>query len=54
MNDNFDFNNNFQNEITMSEEERKTHKKLFSKLGFAVLVFMLVAQGLSVVVGVVV
>lgn len=54
MNDNFDFNNNFQNEITMSEEERKTHKKLFSKLGFAFLIFMLVAQGLSVVVGVVV
>ena len=49
MNDNFDFSNNPQDEIIMSEEEKKSHKKIFSRLGFALLVFMLVSQGLSVV-----
>ena len=53
MNDNFDFNNNYENEITMSEEERKAHKKVFSKLGLAFFAFMLMSQGLSVVIGVI-
>ena len=48
MNDNFDFSNNPQNEIIMSEEEKKSHKKIFSRLGIAFLVYMLVSQGLSV------
>ena len=53
MNDNFDFNN-YQNEVIMSEEEKKSHKKIFSKLGLAFFAFMLISQGLSIVVGVVV
>ncbi len=54
MNDNFDFNNNYEPEIIMSEEEKKSHKKTFSKLGLAFFAFMLISQGLSIVVGVIV
>ena len=34
MNDNFDFSNGPQNEVTMSDSEKKTHKKIFSKIAF--------------------
>ena len=42
MNDNFDFSNDFNNEINMSEEERKSHKKIFSKLAFGILAYFLI------------
>lgn len=42
-----DFNQS-QNEIIMTEDERKSHKKLFSRLCFAFLAFILIANGLSI------
>lgn len=46
MYDNF---NQQKHEIIMSEDERKSHKKLFSNLCFAYLAFILIANGLSIV-----
>lgn len=52
MNDNFDFTKNPQNEINMTDSERKSHKKIFSRLGFAFLAYLLVSQGISVLAGI--
>ncbi len=52
MNENFnDFNNseNNQNEILMSESEKKAHKSIFSKLCFAFLFYLVFVNGLSIV-----
>lgn len=52
MNENFnDFNNseNNQNEILMSDGEKKAHKGVFSKLCFAFLAYLLLVNVLSVV-----
>lgn len=49
MNDNFDFSNDFNNEINMTEDERKSHKKIFSKLAFGFLVYLLIAQLVSII-----
>ena len=52
MNENFnDFNNseNNQNEILMSESEKKAHKTIFSKLCFAILFYLVFVNGLSIV-----
>ncbi len=54
MNDNFDFSNEFKNEINMTEDEKKSHKRIFSKLAFAFLGYLLIAQILSIVAGVVI
>lgn len=51
MNDNFNFSNGPQNEIYMSDEERKSHKKIFSKLALAFIIYLLVAEVLSLVAG---
>ena len=48
MNDNFDFSNEPQNEIYMSDIERKSHKRIFSKLGFAFLAYLLTSQLVSI------
>ena len=47
MNDSF---NNQPNEIIMSEEERRSHKKGFSKICLAYFFYMLIAEGISFVV----
>ena len=44
MNDNF----NYEPPIIMSDAEKKSHKKIFSKLGFAFLTYMIISQGLSI------
>ena len=51
MNDNFNFSNGPQNEIYMSDEERKSHKKIFSKLALAFVVYLLVSEVLSIAAG---
>ena len=51
MNDNFNFSNGTQNEIYMSDTERKSHKKLFSKLALAFVVYLLVSEVLSIAAG---
>lgn len=48
MNDNFDFPFNSPNEIKMTEGEKKSHKKIFSKICLALFVYLLVSQGLSI------
>ena len=51
MNDNFDFPNNPQEEINMTESEKRSHKKIFSRLGLAFFVYIVLSQGLSIVAG---
>ena len=51
MNDNFDFQNNPQEEINMTENEKRSHKKIFSRLGLAFFVYIVLSQGLSIVAG---
>ncbi len=50
MND-FDFPHEPQNEITMTDSEKRRHKILFTRLCFAFLSFMLISQGLSLLAG---
>ena len=50
MND-FEYPNEPKNEITMTESEKKSHKKVFSKLGFAFLSYLVISQGLSLLAG---
>ena len=50
MNDSF---NNQPNEIIMSEEERRSHKQSFSKICLAYLFYILIAEGVSIVVSLV-
>ena len=51
MNDNFNFSNGPQNEIYMDDTERKSHKKIFSKLALAFVVYLLVSEALSIAAG---
>lgn len=44
MNDNFDFPKAPQNEAFMTDKEMKSHKKIFSQIGFAFLSYLLVSQ----------
>lgn len=50
MND-FDFPYPPKNETYMTDDERKSHKKIFSKLGFAFLTYLLVSQVFSILAG---
>lgn len=52
MNNDFDFNenNNRKEEILMSEADKKHHKGIFSKLCFAFLAYLLIAEGLGFVI----
>lgn len=50
MND-FDFPHEPQNEITMTDSEKRKHKSLFTKLCFAFLSFLLISQLLSLLAG---
>ena len=45
MNDNFDFS--FEPQIMMTPEEEKSHKKIFSRLGLALFVYMALSQALA-------
>lgn len=51
MNDNFDFSNDSQNPINMTDSEIKSHKKIFSKIGIAFLLYIVISQGLSILAG---
>lgn len=51
MNNNFDFPNNPQNQINMTDSEIKSHKRIFSRLGLAFLSYIAISQGLSIVLG---
>ena len=47
MNDNFDFSFEPQPQFMMTPEEEKSHKKIFSRLGLALFVYVAVGQGLA-------
>ena len=51
MNNDFNFSNGPQNEITMTDEEKKSHKKVFSRLGFAFFAYMAISQIMSYAAG---
>lgn len=54
MNENFDFQIDPQNEINMSDSDKRSHKKIFSKICLAFLAYMAISQVLSVVAGLVI
>lgn len=47
MND-FEFPHEPKVEISMTDDEKKSHKKIFSKIGFAFLAYILISQGVMV------
>lgn len=49
MNDNF--SNEFENQIMMTEEEKKQHKRIFSKICFAFLLYLLLPSVISIFAG---
>ena len=54
MNNFYEPQNDFQNEITMSGEEIKSHKKIFSKLCFALVIYLGIIEICSLILGLVV
>lgn len=53
MNNNFNYDPNFNGEITMSAEEKKSHKSIFSKLCLAALAYLVIVEVLAVLVGII-
>ena len=51
MNDFYEPQNEFENEITMSKEDIRSHKSIFSKLCFALLIYLVAVEGSSLVLG---
>lgn len=51
MNDNFNFPNDSQNQINMTDSEIKSHKKIFTRIGLAFLSYIVISQGLSILAG---
>ena len=51
MNDFYEPQNEFENEITISKEDIKSHKSIFSKLCFALLIYLVAVEGSSLVLG---